>query len=143
MTTLTQSVPLTPEDVDLASNRDGRLYELIDGELKEKTVGFESLVIATRISEKLNSAFYPHTGVAAVEAMIYCFDRRNHGRKPDVVYVRMDRFPEKKLPKGDLYLAPDLAVEVLSPGNGGLEFEEKLNEYLEATAQPGYSTPGM
>jgi Uma2 family endonuclease len=132
MTTLAQSPPLTPEDVDRASNRDGKLYELIDGELKEKTVGFESLVIATRISERLNAVFYPHTGVAAVEAMIYCFDRPNHGRKPDVVYVRMDRFPEKKIPKGDLYLAPDLVVEVLSPGNTGVEIEGKLDEYLEA-----------
>ncbi len=106
MTTLTHSAHLTPDEVERASKRDAKLYELIDGELKEKNVGFEALVVAGKIVERLNSAFYPQTGVAAVEAMIYCFDRPNHGRKPDVVYVRLDRFPERKLPKGDLHFAP-------------------------------------
>src|SRR4051794_26874145 len=132
MTTATPPIPFTPEDVERASERDGKHYELIGGELKEKLVGFRELVIATRIAERLNAHFYPATGVAAVEAMIYCFDRPNHGRKPDVVYVRMARLPGGQIPGGDLHLAPDLVAEVLSPSNGGIELEEKLDEYLEA-----------
>jgi Uma2 family endonuclease len=132
MTAMIQPMRFTPQDVERASDRDGKRYELIDGELKEKTVGFESLVIATRISERFNAAFFPHTGVAAVEAMIYCFSRPNHGRKPDVVYVQLDRFKDRNIPTGDLHLAPDVAIEVLSPGNSGIEIEEKLGEYLEA-----------
>ncbi|HZL35672.1 MAG TPA: hypothetical protein VFC78_10210 [Tepidisphaeraceae bacterium] len=36
MTTLASLLPLTPEDVERASERDARRYELIDGEMKEK-----------------------------------------------------------------------------------------------------------
>jgi Uma2 family endonuclease len=132
MAVVAPHLPLTPEDVERASNRDGKRYELIDGELKEKAVGFEALVIASRIAERLNAHFYPSTGVAAVEAPIYCFDRANHGRKPDVVYVMLDRLPNRAIPKGDLNFAPDLVVEVLSPGNTGIEIQDKLDEYLDA-----------
>jgi len=132
MTTLTLPVQLTPEDVERASIRDGRRYELIDGELKEKTVGAEALFIASGISGRLNMSQYPKNGFAACELMIYCFDRPNHGRKPDVAYVKLDRLPLRAIPKGDLHLAPDLVVEVLSPGNSGIEVDEKLSEYLDA-----------
>jgi Uma2 family endonuclease len=64
--------------------------------------------------------------------MIYCFNGRNHGRKPDVVYVRMSRLPNGDIPAGDLMIAPDLVVEVLPPSNSGFELEEKLQEYLSA-----------
>ena len=132
MTTLASPAPITPDEVERASKRDGKRYELIDGKLKEKVVGTEALFIASRISERLNALLYPVNGFAAVEAMIYCFDRPNQGRKPDVVYVRIERLPERKIPVGDLRIAPDLVVEVLSPNNTGYEIEEKLNDYLGA-----------
>src|SRR5687768_15547625 len=132
MSTLTPPVRLTPEDVERACERDGKLYELIDGELKEKKVGAEALFIATRIAAVLNAAFYPHTGMAACELMIYCFDGRSHGRKPDVVYVRLNRLPSGRIPTGDLFVAPDLVAEVLSPNNSGSEVDEKLDEYITA-----------
>lgn len=132
MSAITQPSTFTPEDVERASKRDGKRYELIDGELKEKQVGFVSLFIATRIAEFLNSRFYPAAGIAAVEVMVYCFGRTDHGRKPDVTFVKLDRLPNRAIPRGDLHLAPDLVVEVLSPGNSGLEVEEKLDEYLDA-----------
>ena len=132
MSTLTPPIPLTPDDVERASQRDGRRYELIDGELKEKIVGFWSLFIAVRIAERLNAHFYPHEGAAAVEVMIYCFDRPDHGRKPDVVFIRNSRYPDNRIPDGDIRIAPDLVVEVLSPANSGIELEDKLDEYLAA-----------
>lgn len=132
MSTLTAPAPLTPLDVEIAGERDAKLYELIDGELKEKVVGFKSQLIAGLIIQHLNAQFYPHEGAAAGEAMIYCFNGRNHGRKPDVVYVRMNRLPNGDIPDGDLMFAPDLVVEVLSPSNSGYEVEETLQEYLSA-----------
>lgn len=125
-------VRLTPEDVERASERDGKLYELIEGELKEKKVGFAALFIAGQILAKLNAHFYPHEGAAACEVMVYCFNGKSHGRKPDVVYVRVARFPKAEMPVGDLFFAPDLVVEVLSAGNSGIEVDEKLDEYLAA-----------
>src|SRR5687767_2818608 len=111
MGTLTPSIRLTPEDVERASERDGKLYELIHGELKEKHVGTEALFIATRIAERLNSHFYPREGFAACEVMVYCFNGRDHGRKPDVAYVKLDRVPNRQIPRGDIFLPPDLVVE--------------------------------
>ena len=128
----TEPPDLTPEDVERASERDGKRYELIDGELKEKIVGTKALFVASRICERLHAAYYPHIGFAAVEAMIYCFSRRRHGRKPDVVYITFERLGGTAIPDGDILVAPVLVVEVLSPGNSGIEVEEKLNEYLEA-----------
>jgi Uma2 family endonuclease len=132
MSTLTPPAPFTPEDVERASERDGKLYELIDGELREKKVGFKSLFIATRIAALLNSSFYPHAGVAACEVMVYCFKKKRHGREPDVVYVMFDRLPNRAVPDGDVFVPPDLVVEVLSPNNSGEEVDEKLAEYLGA-----------
>jgi Uma2 family endonuclease len=100
--------------------------------LKEKPVGTEALFIATQLSGRINAALYPDVGFAVVEAMTYCFDRPHHGRKPDVAFVRLDRLPGRAIPTGDLRLAPDLVVEVLSPGNTGIEVQTKLDEYLEA-----------
>ena len=132
MTTLLSSIHITPADVDLASERDEKHYELIDGELKEKDVGAEALYIAMRIAALLNALYDPKEGVALVEAMIYCFDRPNHGRKPDVSFFWRSRLPEGRVPKGDFHVAPDLVVEVLSPSNTGIELEVKLDEYLLA-----------
>jgi Uma2 family endonuclease len=131
MSSLT-ALQLTPEDVERASERDGKRYELIEGELKEKIVGTEAIFIASQIAARFNAAFYPAHGFAAVEAMVYCFDRPNHGRKPDVVYVKLDRLPNRTIPRGDLKFAPDVVMEVLSPGNSGIEVEDKLDEYLVA-----------
>jgi Uma2 family endonuclease len=132
MSTLTPAISLTPEDVERACERDGKLYELIDGELKEKKVGFESLFVAGQIIARLNAFFYPSIGAAASEVMIYCFESRRQGRKPDVVFIRLDRLADRRIPKGDLDVAPDLVVEVLSPKNSGLEIDRKLDEYLAA-----------
>jgi Uma2 family endonuclease len=132
MSLLISPIQLTPTDVERASERDARHYELVDGELKEKIVGTRASFVATQIGARLNAALYPRIGFAATEVMVYCFTKPNHGRKPDVAYVRFERMNHRSIPEGDLHLAPDLAVEVLSPGNTGLEVEEKLNEYLES-----------
>ena len=132
MTVIAPPMPLTPEDVERAGERDGKLYELIDGELKEKNVGTAALLIASLIIQRLNALYYPDKGFAVAEAMIYCFRRKDRGRKPDVTFMWLRRLPDGKVPVGDIHIAPDLVVEVLSPGNTGLELEEKLSDYLGA-----------
>lgn len=127
-------VRLTPEDVERASNRDAKRYELIDGELKEKVVGTEALYIALLIAQHFNATYAPAEGYAFVEAMIYCFPQSGRGRKPDVSFFWKRRLPGEKIPKGDLFLAPDVAIEVLSPGNTATEMDEKLEDYLAAGA---------
>ena len=50
-------------------------------------------------------------------------------RVPDVSYVHADRLPKEGIGPGLLKLAPDIAVEVLSPSESASELEEKLDAY--------------
>lgn len=95
-------------------------------------MGFWELFIAVRIASQLNAHFYPAIGAASVETMIYCFDRTNHGRRPDVIYISRSRYPDQQIPGGDIHIPPDLVVEVLSPANTGIEVQQKIDEYLAA-----------
>jgi Uma2 family endonuclease len=51
-------------------------------------------------------------------------------RAPDAAFVRTERLPPEGLGDGFVQLAPDLAVEVVSPSDRGSELEEKVEEYL-------------
>jgi Uma2 family endonuclease len=53
-------------------------------------------------------------------------------RVPDLSFVRADRLPQGGLGPGLLTLAPDLAVEVLSPSDTASSLEEKLADYATA-----------
>lgn len=53
-------------------------------------------------------------------------------RVPDASYVRADRLPEQGIGPGLMQLAPDLAIEVLSPSETASELEEKLDDYTAA-----------
>ncbi len=50
---------------------------------------------------------------------------------PDVVFVSRDRL-SMPLPAGFLQTAPDLAVEIVSPGNTVSEVQEKVLMYMDA-----------
>ena len=50
-------------------------------------------------------------------------------RVPDASFVRAGRLPKEGIGPGLLKLAPDLAVEVLSPSESASELEEKLDDY--------------
>lgn len=53
-------------------------------------------------------------------------------RAPDISFVAKERLVGlKKLPKGFWEGAPDLAVEILSPGNTVAEIHAKIVEYFE------------
>lgn len=57
-------------------------------------------------------------------------------RVPDVAFVRWERLPTRKLPRGQLLnVAPDLVVEILSPSNARKELEMKLKEYFQASVR--------
>lgn len=54
-------------------------------------------------------------------------------RIPDVCFIRWERFPGGQLPQVQIpAVAPDLAVEVLSPGNTEGEMQRKLRDYFAA-----------
>ncbi|HEY8469432.1 MAG TPA: Uma2 family endonuclease [Longimicrobiales bacterium] len=52
-------------------------------------------------------------------------------RGPDISFVAAERLPPDGVPPGLGRLAPDLAVEVLSPWDRASELQEKVLEYLD------------
>lgn len=53
-------------------------------------------------------------------------------RGPDVSYVSLSRIPPGGLPEAFWNLAPDLAVEVVSPSESASDIREKVRDFLAA-----------
>ena len=53
-------------------------------------------------------------------------------RAPDVAYVSTARIPPAGIPEGFWPLAPDLAVEIISPHDSADLVREKVRDYLTA-----------
>jgi Uma2 family endonuclease len=52
-------------------------------------------------------------------------------RIPDVAFIRWEQFPNRQIPRTPIpNLAPDLAVEVLSPSNTEEEMDRKRQDYF-------------
>src|SRR5687767_3124919 len=127
MTTASQAPPITPDD--LLKLPDSLDYELLDGRLVERHTGLESSEIAARLVGLLIIFLRDHRLGRAfgADASYQCFpDAPQKVRKPDVSFVRSGRFPGDRAPTGHGKIAPDLAVEVVSPGDLSYEIEEKV-----------------
>ena len=53
-------------------------------------------------------------------------------RAPDVAFVAAERLGIEEIPAGFLKVAPDLAVEVVSPGDSGTAVRNKVTDWLAA-----------
>jgi Uma2 family endonuclease len=122
----------TVEDVDRLNNHEGRHYELVDGILVEKTLGFEESIIAMNIGTRLSTFDYSQGRglVAGADGTIQL--EIDLVRIPDVSFFSWDRFPGGEMPDEAVpMVVPDLAVEVLSRSNTRKEMEDKFKEYFE------------
>jgi Uma2 family endonuclease len=110
-------------------------YELVDGKLVERHMGMESSEIAARVV-LLVGMFLRAQSIGRLfgaDAGYQCFPNSPRKvRKPDVSFIRAGRLPGDRAPAGHCLIAPDLAVEVISPGDLAYEVEEKVAEYLQA-----------
>lgn len=123
----------TEADVIELHDRHDRLFELIDGTLVEKTMGWQeselAIIIATLLrqfvtSHRLGKVFGPDGMFRLKEDEI---------RIPDVAFISKQRFAGRKLQPGAFWeLGCDLAVEVVSPSNTRREMERKLDDYFDA-----------
>ena len=122
----------TEEDVQRIRETERRLYELVDGILLEKVMGYDESVIAIYIGAILLGFAHPRRlGLIAGEAGMMKL-APGLVRIPDVSFVGRDRLPGGKSPGQPIPdLVPDLAVEVLSPGNTKREMDRKLLDYFE------------
>jgi Uma2 family endonuclease len=130
--------PGTAMEADVLADPLGqkRNCELVDGVLVEKPMGYyESLLAMILIQWLRNFLDESDLGITLGEAGPL---RLAPGlvRLPDVSFISWDRFPNRELPaESILDMAPDLAVEILSPSNTEAEMERKLYEYFAAGAQ--------
>jgi Uma2 family endonuclease len=123
----------TEEDVIAIYARERRLYELADGILVEKAVGFRESILAGALIQMIRDFLkqFPLGTVTAPDGMM----RLSSGliRIPDVAFIAWERFPNRQVPDEPVpNLAPDLAVEILSASNTRQEMNRKLQDYFAA-----------
>lgn len=126
----------TLQDLITVNHSTQRYCELIDGTLVEKAMGYEASVVAGTILRLLaNFVSVQRLGlISGADGMFRLLPTSTRG--PDVAFLHRERLPDGKFPKEPYpSLAPNLAVEVLSPGNTLAEMTRKRTEYLHAGVQ--------
>ncbi len=137
--------PMTIADL-LALPEDAKLkYEVLHGRLVRTAAGgARENEIAARLIAALDAFVHPHnlgqvTGAGLAFNLTPPGARAATGLVPDVAFVRGSRLLARKTSgvtsaeaKKVLRLAPDLAVEVTSPGQARSELLEKVKVYLAA-----------
>jgi Uma2 family endonuclease len=127
---------VTDEDL-LRVPRDGQKYERVDGQIRVSPAGFRHGAVILRLAIRLG-AFISERKLGHLADSSTGFrwpgryaDRPDNVRCPDIAFVASGRFPDEREPEGFPALAPDLAVEVLSPGDRRGDVMEKVGEYLD------------
>ncbi len=123
----------TEKDVLESKSRYNRVCELIDGALVEKAMGsFKSMLAAVLIGY-LGAHMREHDAGIVLDGSGPLKILPTQVRVPDVSMIRWERFPGGKLPEEPIpEVAPDLAVEVLSPSNTDKEMRQKLRDYFQS-----------
>jgi Uma2 family endonuclease len=132
-----QRTLLTAEEFfRLYSHRDGD-YELVKGEVvKMAPPGGVHGGTATNIASALHTFVRQHDlGRVVVESGFRLESQPDTVRGPDVAFVSKERLPAEGLPRAFFTIAPDLAVEVVSPSDTASDMEQKVQDYLRNGAQ--------
>jgi hypothetical protein len=132
---LLKPTPGTATERDLIElhGRTNRLYELVDGTLVEKAVGFDESRFAVLLTGYLLRFLERHDLGAIVGADAFMRIFPGLVRAPDTAFISWGRYPRKKRRRGEIpAVAPDLVVEVLSKGDTHREMKRKLEEYFRA-----------
>ena len=113
-------------------------YELVKGELITMSpAGSEHGAIVVNLTlllgqhvkaNKLGIVFGAETGFKIAE-------NPDTVLAPDVAFISRERIPVSGIPKEYWRGAPDLAVEVLSPGDATRKVDEKVRQWLSAGAK--------
>jgi Uma2 family endonuclease len=127
--------PGTATEADLieANDRKLRIYELVDGILVEKGMGYTESALGGFILSILQAFVIPRNLgiVSGADGMMRLYP--GLVREPDVAYASWDRIPERRYPTEPIAgFAPDLAIEVLSISNTPAEMARKRREYFAA-----------
>jgi Uma2 family endonuclease len=130
----TTTAPMTAEEL-LKRPDDGFRYELIRGELIQMSPsGSEHVVIIAELAALIwNHVKAAKLGIVfGAEGGFLIARDPDTVRAPDIAFVRQERVPADGIPQGYWPGAPDLAVEVLSPGDRVSEVDAKVRDWLAA-----------
>jgi Uma2 family endonuclease len=125
---------LTPDEflVHPAANE---RTELVRGHIRMMTPASAGHGLVSMIVGRLLSTYASahRLGVCFADSTGYTLPNLpNTVRAPDASFVRADRLPPEGVGTGFHQLAPDLAVEVLSPSESTTDLQEKLDDYRVA-----------
>ncbi len=130
----TRTITTTAEDLlELPDN--GKHYELVEGELREMVpAGARHGSTAARLTSLLDQHIRTERLgiVLAAETGFRISRNPDTVRAPDVSFVAGERIPPDGPPAGYWELAPDLAVEVVSPNDTAAEVQSKVQMWLES-----------
>jgi Uma2 family endonuclease len=110
--------------------QDGRKYELIKGEVKVSPAGMIHEQVGVKLifllmlylrENKIGGVYGSSVGFSLPSGDLL---------SPDVSFVRTDRLPGGKIPDSFGTMSPDLAVEIVSPGDSMTDVEDKVDLYL-------------
>jgi Uma2 family endonuclease len=124
---------LTPDD--LLALSDEKRFELVEGRLVERNMGNLASSVGANITIVLGAYVKAnHLGEVFNSEAGFRLSPNSPAtvRKPDFSFVKRGRLPDDTPSSGYDALAPDLAVEVLSPNDLVIEVDAKREEYLRA-----------
>lgn len=108
------------------------LFEVKDGRLvREPRPGRRHGVVVARLCRALVEYAEEHGGLVTTETGFVLAEEPLTLRGPDVAYLREDPAPYGDR-DGFVHVAPDLAIEVVSPTDPAADIEAKVVEYLDA-----------
>jgi Uma2 family endonuclease len=117
----------TEEQCLAALERNDGLFELIDGTLVEKTMGFFESRIGFLLARLLDE-FAERHGLGIVLGESALMRISGQLRMPDAAFFSTARIPAQGFSRKVVPFGPDLSVEVLSESNTAAEMERKRRE---------------
>ncbi|GLC24437.1 Uma2 family endonuclease [Roseisolibacter agri] len=130
---LTTEPLLTAEDL-YGLPDDDQSYELVEGRLVvSEPPGMWHGALVMRIGTRLTAFVDANSlGLVVAESGYVLSRRPDTVRGPDVSFIRTDRLPARAVAHRFYEGAPDLAIEIVSPGDRAGELAHKVQGYLRA-----------
>lgn len=117
----------------MALPKNGLRYEIVNGELVDmgNSGALHGYICSLVLAALASYSLAKKLGVVLDSSTAFKMKNGNR-RSPDISFYAKERLQGlTELPSGFLDGAPDLAVEVLSPGNTVEEMDDKIAEYFD------------
>jgi Uma2 family endonuclease len=126
--------PITAEQFTEMPEVPGKRFELVRGELVEMPgAGFPHARLVMALVRLLDQFVIEHDlGEVFADGLNYLVARMPDSvRVPDASFIAAERIPEEGF-RSHVPFAPDLAIEIVSPGDQAEDVYDKVSQYLEA-----------